>query len=647
MRTLQGRFAQQVQSVSGVAVSARGAPKPCTLCEGPMKVQKTYQHAGKTIEHGAFRVRETVCVCADGCRHPSGVLVTERADSVASRLMPNSVVGYDVMVFVGLQRFCEYRQREEIRADLLQNHGIGLSSGEISRLAKRFLAYLKALDEERTEPLRAVLAADGGWPLHIDATGEDGRGTLLVALAGWRRWVLGTWKVPTERAEVILPHLRTVVDRFGPPCAVMRDMGRGVSKAVGELVEELGLEIPVLTCHQHFLADVGKDLLESDYGKLRDLFRRFKVRPALRTLARDLGHKLGENIEGARDGLKVWQEDPESAQQLPRGNPGIASVRAFSQWILDYTSDGQYEDFPFDRPYLDLYDRCVLANRAIASFLGSTSGDRKVDKALRRLQRIVEPVVADIPFSQVAQRLRRRAKLFDELRDALRILPQASGRNGSKVRNRPSAGKAIEELQDIRQAVDQLCVSLMERRPERGPGQDMREAIDLIMHHIEQYQESLWGHEIRVSTETGEEVRLVERTNNLLENFFGTMKHGERRRSGRKILTQDFERLPPEAALACNLKQPDYVQVLCGSLDRLAEAFAQLDAQGRATELAGHGKKTFPMEPGSKIVSASLPREDLLLVRSKAMRQTILSAAKTRRRRKHGTATPGRKATAE
>jgi hypothetical protein len=647
VRTLQSRSTQQVQSLSGVVVSARTTQKRCSLCDGPMKVQKTYQHAGKTLEHGSFRVLETVHVCASGCRHPSGVRATERAESVVRGILPNSVVGYDVMVFVGLQRFCQYRQREEIRGDLLQNHGIEVSTGEVSRLAKRFLGYLKALHEERGRQLQAVLANDGGWPLHIDATGEDGRGTLLVAFAGWRRWVLGAWKVPTERAEAIVPHLRTVVDRFGAPCAIMRDMGRGVTKAVDELVEAFGWEIPVLTCHLHFLTDVGKDLLESDYGRLRALFRRFKVRPALRTLARDLGHKLAGNIDEAREGLKVWQEDPQSAQELPRGDAGIASVRAFSQWILDYPSDGQYQDFPFDRPYLDLYDRCVLANRAIASFLAKTSGDRKVDKALRRLQGIVEPVAADIPFSQVAQRLRRRANLFDELRNALRILPRASSRNRSKVRNRPSAGNALEAFQDIREAVDQFCESLMERRPERGPGQDVRAAIDLMMNHIEQYQASLWGHEIPVATGVGMEVRLVDRTNNLLENFFGTMKRGERRRSGRKILTQDLERLPPEAALACNLKQADYVEVLCGSLDLLPEAFAHLDAQRRTSELAGHGKKPFQMEPSSKIVSASLPSEDLVFVRSKAMQNTILSAAKTRRQRKYGSATHKRKATAE
>ena len=57
-------------------------------------------------------------------------------------------------------------------------HGIALSSGEISVLSARFLAYLERLHHASAPALRAALASDGGWPLHIDATGEDGRGTL-------------------------------------------------------------------------------------------------------------------------------------------------------------------------------------------------------------------------------------------------------------------------------------------------------------------------------------------------------------------------------------------------------------------------------------------------------------------------------------
>ena len=113
--------------------------------------------------------------------------------------------------------------------------------------------------------------------------------------------------------------------------------------------------------------------------------------------------------------------------------------------------------------------------------------------------------------------------------------------------------------------------------------------------------------------------------------FFRDMKHNERRRSGRKILTQDFESLPPAAALAYNLRLPDYVKILCGSLNCLAKAFAELDIEKRRKKLAGG---QFANDGSNDVVpliaTASLPTEDRKIIRSDEMSRRILSAAKSR-----------------
>jgi len=594
-----------------------------------MKVQKTVRRHGMTLEHGAFEVRETVHTCTSGCRHPSGVAVTQRATSLTSRIPPRRFVGYDVMVFVGMERFVRHRQREEIRTDLNVEHGISLSTGTISRLAARFLDYLRRLHDNHCEPLRRALANDGGWPLHIDATGENGRGMLLVARTGWRGWVLDSWKVPTERAEVLLPHLRSVVGKFGAPCAIMRDLGRAIIPACNELVSELGLDIPVLSCHLHFLRDIGTDLLNSRHSKLRELFRRFKVRSALRALARDLGRKLAAGIVEARDGFQAWQS--ETTYTLPAGDSGIATVRGMTQWVLDFPADAQYQSFPFDRPYLDLYDRCVRARRAADVFMHNPPKDRQVRKALERLCRILDPVNAEVPFAQVAEKLRERAELFDELREALRLVPRTGGRNQTPPTHLIPVEEAIAELQDIKIAVEQFTTSLLQRRPQRGPAQDTREAIDIVLQHLQDHGDSLWGHVISLPEQAGGGVRLVDRTNNSLEGFFRGMKHAERRRSGRKNLTQDFESLPAEAALAYNLNCPDYVEIVCSSLDCLPHAFAELDADERRLSLATAPPAILaPDPPIPEIVSISLPSVDRRLIRTDSMQQRIDTAARRR-----------------
>jgi hypothetical protein len=626
---VQATGQRHVRSTRGVLVCVDERPGPCPACGGVMRVQKTLRRHGVTLEHGSFVARETAHVCAAGCRR-DGAAVTHRAATLAVRLPPKGIVGYDVIVFVGLARFVEHRQREEIRAALEAQHGIVLSTGEISTLGRRFLGYLELLHEARAAALRAALEQDGGWPLHVDATGEDGRGTLLVAFAGWRRWVLGAWKVPTERAEVILPRLRAVTERFGAPCAIMRDLGRAVKDAANALVTALARDIPVLACHRHFLGDIGGDLLEAAHDQLRALFRRFKVKPGLRALARDLGRTLGPDIAQARKGLREWQTQVDPGHVLPDGPTGLATVRAMAQWVLDYHADGTDQGFPFDLPYLDLYQRCHTASRATDAFLRRPIRDARVSKPLGRLRRLLHPIDSQVPFEQVAATLRARAALFTELRDALRLRPTPGGRHVPAL-SVPTPEQAVVELRDIEAALTALTASLRERRPERGPAQDQRQAIDTILAHLHRHGSTLFGHVIRLPHSVGGGIRLVDRTNNSLEGLFDDLKHGERRRSGRKILTQDLEALPPAAALALNLRSSDYVAIVCGTLDQLPQAFAQLDAAiRRRSALVARDAARPANATDCDVVSASLPRADRVLIRTEHMGRRIRAAAKSR-----------------
>jgi hypothetical protein len=600
-----------------------------------MHVQKTFEHRGVTLAHGAFRVRETVHVCAAGCTKPEpggacGVALLKRQVAVAELLLPRSTVGYDVMTFVGLERFVHYRQRKEIRGALAEDYHVVLSCGEISELSRRFLVYLENLHNIRAPELRAALEKDGGWPMHIDATGEDGQGTLLVTYAGWRRWALGAWKIPTERADAVLPKLRAVETRFGTPCAIMRDLGKAMIEATGDFVAGRRRPIPVLGCHMHFLKDIGKDLLRPAHDDLRDLLRRFKVLARLRALVRDLGRNLGTKIEAARHELTDWLSGADPDFRLPAGDVGLAAVRALGQWVLDYCEDGTDAGFPFDRPWLDLYLRCLRSCRAAESWLRKSCGDHRVLEALKRLHRVVESVRSEPSFQVSTRTIQRRSGLFDELRDALRL----QGKTPANQLDTPAdAQQQSAEIRDIQKAVEELEISLRQRRPERGPAQDLREAIDLILDHLQRHGPSLWGHVITLPPAVGGGIRLVQRTNVILEAFFHEIKHGERRRSGRKVLTQDFEQLPASAVLARNLTQPDYVSLLCGTLDNLPHAFAQLDAADRSRSLPVRVRSTASPSIGgqqSDIVSSSLPGADRKLVRTPAMRDRVLTEARTR-----------------
>ena len=625
------------------------ADGPCESCSGPTRVQKTGDHRVVTLEHGEFVAHETTRVCTRRCRHPSGQLVTRRSEALVGKVPPGAVYGYDVEVYVGLARFVREQQREEIRRELRLEFGVCLSAGEVSALTARFLGHLAALHHLQAPALRDALVKDGGYPLHIDATGEDGRGTLFVAFAGWRGWALGAWKISTERADQILPCLRQTVVAFGRPLAIVRDLGKAVIGAARDLVASWDPPIPVLTCHQHFAADLGTDLLKAGYDALRELFRRFGLRSALRKLARDLGRRLGSQLPALRADIAGWtQQALASEHDLPEGPQGLAVVRALAQWVLDYGTDGRH-GFPFDLPFLNLYRRAHTVRRAVDAFLRRPPTDAPVRQALQRLGRVLDPVVAEVPFARVASALTARAAILDEVRTALRLHP---GPDAALAHN---SEEAAAEMDHIRAALDSLVGSLGERRPERGPAQDTREAIDIVLDHVARHGDSLWGHAVRLGGDPEGRIRVVERTNLSLEGFWHGMKHGERRRSGRKVLTQDFENLPAAAALARNLQREDYVTILCGGLDRLPQAFADLDREQSRLALATPPAKTSPPKgvagltgntpadtdtspacdthvdvDTDEIVSASFPTADRRLIRTDSLRARIEAAARSR-----------------
>src|SRR5256884_1986663 len=91
------------------------------------------------------------------------------------------------------------------------------------------------------------------------------------------------------------------------------------------------------------------------------------------------------------------------------------------------------------------------------------------------------------------------ADLFDRLRAALRL---------------EEKNPTVKKLRDVQSAPQRLAAALRRERPERGPATDRRQAIDLILGHLERHGPHLWGHAIRIPRRAGGALRLVARTNN-------------------------------------------------------------------------------------------------------------------------------------
>ncbi len=335
----------------------------------------------------------------------------------------------------------------------------------------------------------------------------------------------------------------------------MRDLGDGGAKAVAPLREQ---GIPDLVCHYHLLAAVGKNLCDTLYTSLRNLLRRSRLRTDLCTLLREL-RRYQEGSEGRFGPGRVRQE-----------------MLALVLWLLEGngTKDAIY---PFALPHLDLVRRCQQALAQADQWIPCPRS-RTERRALRHLEGLVARISRDKRFDTTMEQLDEAWRAFGELREVLRLthceLP------GGDARKRPSDLPALElrRLREIEQSVEQFRTELRQRVAPLSKQQAQRCPDAIILRYLNRYGAHLFGHPVLRDAD-GTVQAVVERTNNVLEQFFGRAKQRLRRRLGRANLGRDLEQQPPQVMLVANLEHPDYVDVLCGTLDNLPATFAGLDVE--------------------------------------------------------------------
>jgi len=516
----------------------------CPTCERETSVYKSRTRTVVTLAQGQFEARELLTRCDGDVDCP-----VVGSKELRRLVPPRQRYGYDLIVYVGLARYLRGRQREEIRAELRAAHGIELSDGTVSNLCDRFLVRLERLHLHRAPALHAAM--EGGYPLHLDATCEHGRGGLFVALDGWRGWVLGAARIPTEHQDHLQPVVDQVVGLFGDPVAVVRDMGEGIGATV-ETLRQRG--VPDLVCHYHFLAAVGKKLLDQPYTLLRDSLRRTSVRSELYAMLREL--------------RRHRQDD--DAQRTFGSGPIREDLLALVLWLLE--GDGHTDaPFPFSLPHLHFVRRCERAGDQADLWVPSprTTPERR---ALKHLHSLVGRLPKERGVAVATERLDEGWQAFCELRDVLRLtnaeLPRADLR--AQQPHLPS----LELLRLAEMERDLLAYRQELDKRVAAAGKSSVHAV--VLRYLQRHGGRLFGHPAR-RDEEGRVLAVVARTNNDLEHLFGGHKQELRRRLGRAHLARDLQQQPAQAALVANLRHPDYVRVLCGSLDGLPEAFAELD----------------------------------------------------------------------
>ena len=200
-----------------------------------------------SLEYGRFLAVERQGYCP---AHPH--LPAVRSQQLQRIVAPGSTVAYDVLVHIGIARFVECRQIEEIKRDLSHHHRVEIPERTISYVAQKFVAYVQIVHHQSVGLLREDMRHRGGYILHIDGTCEEGSQVLLVCLDSLSEQILDSRKISSENSEEVRGVLEDVRRDWGVPLSVVHDLRKSLIIAAGETFPG----VRQFVCHFHLASYV-------------------------------------------------------------------------------------------------------------------------------------------------------------------------------------------------------------------------------------------------------------------------------------------------------------------------------------------------------------------------------------------------------
>jgi hypothetical protein len=254
--------------------------RSCPVCHRYMHVCDHRYHSLWTFE-GPTQVVNRLVRCPDTSCQSRGRTFSPAAELSIS--MPRWCIGWDVLCWLGHRRFARHWSIPQLRLELKDTHRIALSDDAIEHYIGLYQTMLAARQQDPGRLAEAyrdieslVLTIDGLQP-------EKGHETFYVVRARtskrvWCAEPLLASAEPEVRRLIVLA--RQWAERLAKPVGVW------MSDKQDAFVKAIGTEFPTTPhryCHNHFLRDVAKPVLELD--SQTKVKMRSKVR-GLRTIER-------------------------------------------------------------------------------------------------------------------------------------------------------------------------------------------------------------------------------------------------------------------------------------------------------------------------------------------------------------------------
>jgi hypothetical protein len=514
------------------------------------------------------------------------------SSEVLDKIVPERCTfAYDVLVHVGKSLFLRHRNSREVCEELAERN-IKISLREVDYLGKKFIVFLALAHRQCSPRIREFMQAKGGYILHLDGTCDGSSPHLMTGLDSISEIVLANTKLATENSDQIIPFLQDRVQKvFGDPIAVVTDMGAGILKAVEHVFEG----VTHLICHFHFLRDIGKDLLQTDYEMVRRRLKKHNVVAKLRKRARMFEKAMDKKpnlVNAFVDGLDHKQLSASLAPDVI-----VACAYSLIQWALEGQKQGQGYGFPFDRPPIDFTQRLYCLQEYLERLQSAPFQDRGVLRPFFQLRGDLINLVEDAPLKKAMREIGSKIEVFETLRGAMRIAP-TDGKQGLNFN-----GKEIN-LKTIEKRVTRFRDSLKSNQKLYG-----RKEYKKMIGQIEKYWDKLFADPITVQSKNGQITLVPQRTNNIMEQLFRDCKKSHCRKTGNSRMYKAFQNLLADTPLIKNLENEPYMKILLDGKSDLEELFAEIDSNMVRDQLAKaqHDPNKIPVKLRKIISLTKLP----------------------------------------
>ncbi|MCG2735517.1 MAG: hypothetical protein L6282_03900 [Candidatus Methanoperedenaceae archaeon] len=542
---------------SKIEIHFRANDGICGIRSCVLHVLKTQRTTVFSIKYREFIAVETLLFCPEH-KYEGNSIIKYDSPELNEIVPPYSNYAYDVSVHIGLSRFLHHKQKSEIQQELKIEYGIKISDSGITHLSDNFLIYCRCIHEMASTRIKEVQDKRGGYILHIDATVEEDSDMVFVGMNSVNGWILHSQKIKSESHEEIIPALKVIKSRYGDPLAIKRDMGKGMKLAVSEVFTNK----PDKICHYHFSRDIGKDILSEQYDLIRKFLIDNKIRTSLRRLADDL---ITEINSGGYD-VNITLDAIINCKLLELRNNKPVYVYAIVSWILHYYKEGDGLGFPFDLPYVSLYERCCKARKIVERLILLLAELKMVYKPLVDLKKILMDV-DNQEIKLVHEKMEYGRKLFTRLRGILRIDSEIVPL--SSVLETESDEVVYEMEQELETFKNELYKNLANNKSQ------VRER-KIIIDHLERYKNNLFLTNFRVDPNDPSKDIIMGRTNNIEEQQFRKFKRNQRRIHGNRDVGHDLNFYGSYLPIVWNLNNDEYIKTVYGSIENIPVVFSQV-----------------------------------------------------------------------